>query len=106
MCPGLLPIKAAVMSSEHGSGSFAATKCIDGMITRDGGTGSSMCHTDHKDRSPTLTIELKGVYPVTSVVLYNREDSSWNRTSSIKIWVTNSPNPPPPPGGWTRRLTF
>ena len=92
------------MSSEHGSGSFGATKCTDGLTTRD--PGSSMCHTDHRDKRPKLTIELKGSYPVSSVVLYNREDSSWGRAANIKVWVTNSPTPPPPPSSWMRRHTF
>ena len=83
------------MSSQHPSGNYPASKCIDGvtdsMANQTSDPAFSMCHTDPKDKTPKLTIELKGRFPVSSVVIFNRADTSWDRTSDLTVWVTDAP---------------
>jgi len=72
--------QGASMSSEHASGLFGASNCIDGST-------SNFCHTLAGSTDPWLSIDLGSATSVDSVVVYNRMSCCQDRLSPFEVFV-------------------
>ena len=72
--------QGASMSSEHGSGLYGASNCIDGST-------SNFCHSVADSTEPWLSIDLGSATSVESVVVYNRVSCCQGRLSPFEVFV-------------------
>lgn len=92
--------KATQSSNQHSGNRGWASKAIDGNTNGNYGhtSAGSVTHTK-TEKGAWWQIDLRGVYDIATIKLYNRTDCCAERLTDFSIWVT-------PSGNWNKATKF
>ena len=76
----LLNPVGATLSSTHSS-AYSASRCIDGSLVQT--NQQSICHSDASDKDPILVIDYGKMTEITSIRVFNRQESTGGSSSRI-----------------------